>query len=99
MVSGERHHADAIRRVVTGHGGGRLEYRCDATLVREPANPHDPHAVEVVVHGERVGYIARVVSETVASRIGDLHVRLDCVIHWNGEVENGIYHVKLFPLF
>ena len=98
-VSGERHHADAIRKVLTTHGGGRLEYRCQAVIRCDHGNERDPNAVEVLVHGLRVAYIAKAVSGVVASRIGDKSVELKCVIHWNGELNNGIYHVKLFPLF
>jgi hypothetical protein len=29
--------------------------------------------------------------------IGDQSIEFDCVVHWNGEVEEGIYDVKLFP--
>lgn len=35
--------------------------RCEtnATLVREPSNTHDPLAIQVLVHGQRVGYLQR----------------------------------------
>lgn len=98
-VSGERHHAEAIRTLLSTYAGGRLEYRCQATIRRDRGNEADVNAVEVMVHGTRVAYVAKAVSEIVASRIGEDSVELKCVIHWNGETKNGIYHVKLFPLF
>jgi len=98
-VSGERHYDEAIRKVLATYGGGRLEYRCQAVIRRDRGNERDPNAVEVMVHGLRVAYIAKTLSGLVASRIGDKSVELKCVIHWNGELNNGIYHVKLFPLF
>ena len=98
-VSGERYCGDDIRTLLATHAGGRLEYRCTAVLRREITNERDPHAVEVLVHGVRVGYIAKATSDVVASKIGDREVDLKCVIHWNGEMPIGIYHVKLFPIF
>jgi len=98
-VSGERHHAEALRQLLTSYAGGRLEYKCVATLRHDRLNESDPNAVEVSVHNIRVGYISRKSSEVVLARIGDHEVQIKCSIHWNGELINGIYHVKLFPLF
>lgn len=36
------------------------------TLVRETDNPHDPRAVRVEWHGEKLGYVPRAGNETVA---------------------------------
>lgn len=35
--------------------------RCEtkAALLREPSNTHDPHAVQVMVNGKRIGYLQR----------------------------------------
>lgn len=35
-------------------------------LVREPRNPHDPHAVRVEWNGHKLGYIPRLQNHTVA---------------------------------
>jgi hypothetical protein len=98
-VSGERHYGEGIRSILREHGGGRLEYRCTATIRRDHGNAYDPNAVEVVVHGLRVGYISERSSRRVAERIKQRSVELECMVSWNGEINNGIYHVKLFPVF
>ena len=98
-VSGERHHGEEIRRILSEQHAGKLEYRCTATIRRDRTNAVDEHAVEVVVHGLRVGYISQKSSQRVAERIVDRSVELQCVVSWNGETTNGIYHVKLFPVF
>lgn len=98
-VSGERHYGENIRELLCEHGGNGLEYRCTATIRREVDNPADEHAIEVVVHGRRVGYISKKSSASVAERIKKRSVELECVVSWNGEISNGIYHVKLFPVF
>lgn len=98
-VSGERHYEQSIQRILNEHGGGRLECQCKAAIRRDLGNESDPNAVEVTVHGLRVGFISGVTSEKVARKIQDRTVELDCVINWNGETSNGIYHVKLFPVF
>lgn len=76
---------------------GRLQHRCTASIRREVDNSSDSHAVAVMVDDVRVGYIARAHSEAVAEVIGDQTVELKCIINWNGEINNGIYRVKLFP--
>lgn len=98
-VSGERHYGENIREILEKHGGSRLEYRCTALVRRDTTNVADTHAIEVVVHGLRVGYISRKSSVRVSQRIGQFSIELECVVNWNGETENGIYHVKLFPMF
>jgi len=98
-VSGERHYADAIERLLAEYGGGMREYRCTGLIRRDRGNSHDPHAVEVVVHGVRVGYISKTWSETVSAKIKDREVEMKCILNWNGESPHGIYHVKLLPLF
>lgn len=97
VVTAERHHSDNIRAVLTGASNGGLERRCHAQLVPDPQNAHDPNAVAVVVDGRRVGYVAKVHSSAVRRAISGSNVVLKCVIYWNGETENGIYRVKLFP--
>lgn len=41
------------------------------TLVREPENPHDRHAVRIDYGGRKVGYVPRMVSEHVSWAIAD----------------------------
>lgn len=44
----------------------RLVKGGELTLVRQPANPHDPHAIEVRVDDKRLGYVPRTQNEVVA---------------------------------
>ncbi|MFM8529865.1 MAG: HIRAN domain-containing protein [Ilumatobacteraceae bacterium] len=76
-----------------------LEYHGACTIRRDRDNSADPHAVEVLVHGARVGFISRRWSATVAAKIDDHEIEMKCVVNWNGETQNGIYHVKLLPVF
>lgn len=58
-VVGESYHEAEIRRVlgpVTEHGTEKV---CQARLVPEPNNPHDPNAVAVMIGSDLVGYLAR----------------------------------------
>lgn len=96
-VTAERHHAADIRHILTSESGRNLDFTCEARLLPEPDNPADPNAVAVIVHGRRVGYIAAAAAPRVRESIGDDEVILKCIIRWNGEVENGIYRVKVFP--
>lgn len=59
-VVGEAYRSEGIRTLFPARrltGGADLE--TTARLVPEPLNPHDPHAVAVVVEGVLVGYLAR----------------------------------------
>lgn len=58
---GVSHHQEALRRLsgVAAAGAGPVRHDVEATLVPEPANPHDPNAVRVEVEGEFVGYLSR----------------------------------------
>ncbi|MFM7148196.1 MAG: HIRAN domain-containing protein [Actinomycetales bacterium] len=96
VVTGERHHADEIRAVLSEAGSGHLQFRCTAQLRPEPQNASDPHAVAVIVGGRRVGYIAKAHSKPVAEALSGRTTEAKCVINWNGEIDNGIYRVKLF---
>lgn len=96
VVAGERHHAENIQWLVD-QNDGRLEVRCKAWIAREPGNQFDPNAVAVMVDQRRVGYISRAHAPLIREMIGDQSIEFDCVVHWNGEVEEGIYDVKLFP--
>jgi hypothetical protein len=58
-VVGESHYQPWIERVVGGRTGESAEHYTDADLVLEDANPHDPKAVRVDVHGGTVGYLSR----------------------------------------
>jgi hypothetical protein len=72
-VEGESYRRAEVARLFIGIGrpeGGVTMQR--ASLVPEPNNPHDRHAVKVVVRGEHVGYIPADQSQRVARACGAL---------------------------
>lgn len=59
-VVGEAYRKDGIRTLFPARRlGGGADVEETARLIPEPQNPHDPHAVAVVVRGVLVGYLAR----------------------------------------
>jgi len=56
-----------IEQIVKGSG---VE---DFTLVREPSNPHDPHAVKVECCDMYIGYIPQIMSKEVADMMDNGH--------------------------
>lgn len=74
-VVGESHHLDALQAIVTEEGldldqPGQLA--CQAFLLCEPDNPHDPNAVAVVISLRRVGYIPRDDAAGLAPKLREL---------------------------
>ncbi|MGY1705318.1 DUF4236 domain-containing protein [Geodermatophilus sp. SYSU D00697] len=65
-VVGESHYQDALRHAASGRAAATLEnaIRVQATLVPEPENVHDSHAVRVDVDGRTVGYLSRALART-----------------------------------
>jgi HIRAN domain-containing protein len=58
-VVGESHYRDAIEAVTDGPKVEGVRAITWATLVAEHDNPHDPHAVGVLIDGRKVGHLAR----------------------------------------
>lgn len=56
---GESYRQDALERLCGGRTEDSAQFRCTASLIAEPDNPHDPLAVKVVVDGHHVGYLKR----------------------------------------
>jgi len=97
-VSGERYHKQTIEHLILTHGQGKLHWRTTAHLSPDHHNEVDKHAVQILVEGQRVGYIHRDHCEKVWRLIGPHGIILECSIRWNGQPSNGVYDVKLFPL-
>ena len=60
-VVGESHYQPALRAAVAACGtlAGEIP-TTRAILMREPDNPHDPHAVAIYLEGhEKIGYLSR----------------------------------------
>lgn len=96
-VSGERYHKEAIEQIILTHASGKLHWKTTAHLDRDIENKQDKFAVQVLVQGQRVGYIHRDHCKKVWQVIGPQGTNLECSIRWNGEPLNGVYAVKLFP--
>lgn len=66
-VVGESHYQDALRNALDALPGRRKI--CEATLVMEDDNPHDPKAVAVFISGNQVGYLDRDAARTFRKHI------------------------------
>lgn len=53
-VVGAAHRQDVLEAAMNAHGA-----LVDATLVLEDSNPHDDHAVAVLIAGAHAGYLSR----------------------------------------
>jgi hypothetical protein len=51
-----------------------------ATLRAEPGNPHHENAIEVLLDGERLGYLPREIADGLAAFGPDLATGIECVI-------------------
>jgi hypothetical protein len=58
-VVGEASYQNNIGRVAGGRTTEGVRYNCEAILVPEDANKHDPMAVRVDIRGSTVGYLSR----------------------------------------
>lgn len=58
-VVGESHYQRAIMAVCGGHTRDGVEHECIATVRPDPSNSFDPDAVEVLIGGQRVGFLSR----------------------------------------
>lgn len=76
------------------------EIEREATLHREPGNPHDANAIRVDIHGKTVGYIPRGDAAAIApimDKRGIAIVRVDALVigGWSRKGSEGSFGVKL----
>ena len=74
-IVGESFHLDALQAIVTEEGldlDQPGELACQAFLLCEPDNPHDPNAVAVVISLRRVGHIPRDDAAELAPKLREL---------------------------
>jgi HIRAN domain len=57
---GESHYQSELAKIAGGITDEGVHHACAAVLRLEPTNKYDPHAVEVLIAGMRVGYIPAV---------------------------------------
>lgn len=70
-VVGESQFQDALERICGPHTREGYRVEVNATLIREPHNPHDRNAVGVEVYGEKVGYLSRDDAERVGGQMDE----------------------------
>lgn len=58
-VVGESHYQRAIMAQCGSHTRHGVEHECIATVRPDPSNSFDPNAVEVLIGGQRVGFLSR----------------------------------------
>lgn len=58
-VVGESNYQAALAGICGGKTEDGHNYECQASLVPEPTNPHDPNAVRVTIGGLVVGYLRK----------------------------------------
>lgn len=58
VVRGEFYRADVVEGIAGPSDGGRIEQLAMASLLREPTNDHDQHAIRVEISDQHVGYVA-----------------------------------------
>jgi hypothetical protein len=103
VVKGTYHNQDVLAAASGGKRAGRHEHKCQAVLVADPTNPHDPNAVAVYVENLIVGFLARMEAEKYRSAMATLtarglHLRCQARIvgGWdNGNGDEGYFGVRL----
>lgn len=87
-VVGFRYHQPALRDVARGHISISTD-RCEvlASLVPEPTNAHDSNAVQVMVDGQRIGYLKAGSAKRYRKRIlnGSASASYPCLIRRQDE--------------
>lgn len=68
-VVGESGFQDALVAISGGHNRYGHYLPCEAEIMREPSNPHDPNAVVVLIEGRKVGYLAREQAARVSAQM------------------------------
>ena len=94
---GESFYQDALEAIAgrkTEHG---WNLPCEAVLICENTNPHDPKAVRVEIQGRHVGYLSRDRARKHRQRFGQRPVHCAALIvgGWNDNGKSGHFGVKL----
>lgn len=56
---GESYRQEALERICGGYRRDAQDLECEAQLVPDPGNPHDPNAVRVEIDATQVGFLGR----------------------------------------
>jgi hypothetical protein len=74
-VVGESFYQEALERLAGGRKFDPAHVRRNAILLPEDDNPHDEHAVAVLIRGQKVGHIGHELSGAFRRRMLDLGVQ------------------------
>jgi hypothetical protein len=96
-VVGEASYQSALERISGGRGEFSAEHQCKAILAPEDGNPHDPNAVQVLIDGKVVGYLARAHAAEYRQHVGAVSATCDAKIvgGWDDGETVGSFGVKL----
>jgi len=98
-VVGESRYQEALGQIVGGHNREGHSHDCYARLVPEPDNTFDPNAIQVVIDGEKVGYIPKEGTARIHAALasfGPLACRARIVGGWRtNQHDAGHFGVKL----
>jgi len=102
-VVGESQYQNALDRVCGGRTRQGHNLMTIASLVLEDANPHDPMAVRIAIHGQTVGYLTRDKARKYRQRLAELGAaRAETTCHariaggwYRGSDDVGNYGVQL----
>ena len=98
-VVGESRYQEVLGRIVGGHNREGHDYDCFARLVPEPDNTFDANAIQVVIDGEKVGYIPKEGTARIhaaLASLGPLACRARIVGGWRtNQHDAGHFGVKL----
>lgn len=72
-IVGESHHQPALAAIAGSDPEG-VNHHCQAVLVLDPTNPHDPNAVRVILEGRTVGHLGRDDAADYGERLAELGV-------------------------
>jgi hypothetical protein len=101
QVVGESHYQSDLAKIAGGITDEGVHQECAALLRLEPTNKYDPHAVEVLIAGMRVGYIPAVQAPEMSAlfhSVGVFQAECDAVIQggWDrGGGDAGAFGVRL----
>lgn len=100
-VVGESGFQDDLVAISGGHNRYGHYLPCEAEIMREPSNPHDPNAVVVLIDGRKVGYLqrgqaARVSAQMVSDGVQAVRCGAQITGGWRtNQYDVGFFGVKL----
>ncbi len=88
-VFGASHYQQQLERITGGRREAAVYFRVNAVLSSEPDNPYDKNAIQILVNGEKVGYVRREDNVSLRAQLnavgitGDVQCRAEIAGGWN----------------